>query len=118
ELPPPPPTDALPMKVQQVIPKDYALNQNYPNPFNPSTVIQFALPEASVVILSIYNIVGEQIANLMNGRMDAGIHRTTYSFDSENHRPVSSGIYFYRMSATSIESGKHFLEVKKMLVVK
>jgi hypothetical protein len=91
-----------------VLPKEYSLNQNYPNPFNPTTNIRFGLPEASVVKLGIYNILGEEIATLVNNvELAAGYH--TYNFDGNN---LTSGLYIYR-----IEAGK-FVEVKKMMLIK
>jgi len=90
-----------------VIPTNYELSQNYPNPFNPSTVIKFALPENSKVLLEVYNILGEKVATLINTEMKAGYHSIT--FDARN---LTSGVYFYR-----IETSK-FRDVKKMVLVK
>lgn len=89
------------------IPTEFTLMQNYPNPFNPSTTIQFALPKAEVVSLKIYNILGEEVAELVNREMDAGIQSINY--DASN---LGSGIYFYQIKAGS------FVDVKKMLLVK
>jgi len=90
-----------------VIPAYYELSQNYPNPFNPSTVIKFALPENSKVLLEVYNILGEKVATLINTEMKAGYH--SIIFDARN---LTSGVYFYR-----IETSK-FKDVKKMVLVK
>ncbi|MCB2230819.1 T9SS type A sorting domain-containing protein [bacterium] len=75
------------------LPTDFALAQNYPNPFNPSTVIEFSLPTAGRVSLSVYNILGQEVSRLVDRRMEAGIHQVT--FDASD-RP--SGVYFYRLS--------------------
>ncbi|MBN2572740.1 MAG: CotH kinase family protein [Ignavibacteriales bacterium] len=91
--------------VEQV--KEFKLFQNYPNPFNPSTTIKFSLPEASIVKLSVYNILGEQVALLKNEQMNAGLHSIEF-----NASHLSSGIYFYR-----IESGI-YIEVKKMICLR
>jgi hypothetical protein len=89
------------------IPNAYSLNQNYPNPFNPTTVISFALPKASDVQLSVYNILGEKITELVNSKMTAGNH--TVNFNATN---LSSGLYIYRIQAGS------FVSVKKMMLLK
>ena len=75
-------------------PSEFHLNQNYPNPFNPYTTIKFSLPENSLVTLKVYNIVGEEVATLINGERDAGWYEQ--SFDASS---LSSGIYIYRLSA-------------------
>ena len=76
------------------IPESLQLNQNYPNPFNPSTKIDFALPEASQVTLTVYNMLGQQVATLEDGFLSAGQH--SVSFDASD---LSSGIYLYRLQA-------------------
>ncbi len=93
-------TDGLPTK--------YALHQNYPNPFNPTTSIKFDLVEAQNVKLSIYNVMGQEVAQLVNQRMEAGYHAV--SFDA---RALASGVYFYR-----IEAGDTFMDLKRMVLVK
>ena len=92
---------------QDQIPDVYALSQNYPNPFNPSTIIEYDLPEESFVNLTIYNLLGEQVAILVNDRMNAG--RYEVKFIANN---VPSGVYFYQ-----IQSG-NFMDTKKMLLVR
>jgi hypothetical protein len=83
------------------------LSQNYPNPFNPSTTISFVLPQASEVSLILYNIIGQQVASLVNGRMDSGTQ--TVQFDASN---LASGMYIYRLQAGA------FSKTKKMLLIK
>lgn len=89
------------------LPKEFVLNQNYPNPFNPATTISYTLPEASQVLLEVYNILGQKIAILINERQTAGEHQAV--FDGSAY---ASGIYFYRLSAGS------FAQSKKMLLIK
>ena len=74
------------------IPNDFLLEQNYPNPFNPSTNIKFALPSGSNVKLNIYNTLGEEVAELVNGYLDAGTY--TYRFDASD---MTSGVYIYTL---------------------
>ena len=85
----------------------FELNQNYPNPFNPVTIIEFTLPAAGVVDLSVYNILGERVASLVHGARAEGWHRAVWDASR-----FSSGVYFYSLRAR----GWHL--TKKMLLVK
>ena len=92
------------------IPKQFSLDQNYPNPFNPVTVISWQLPVSSHVELSIYNILGQQVATLISENEQAGYYRTEWDAGS-----FSSGIYFYRLT---IEAGnKQIIKTKKMMLL-
>jgi uncharacterized delta-60 repeat protein len=86
---------------------EYKLYPNYPNPFNPSTKIMFNLPEQTKVKVVIYDVIGREVAVLVNGELKAGIQSVTW--DAANY---SSGIYFYKITAGT------FSEIKKMLLVK
>jgi ligand-binding sensor domain-containing protein len=86
---------------------DFSLSQNYPNPFNPTTTIRYALPSQSIVRLSIYNLLGREIATLVNEEQSAGWKEVKW-----NTVGVASGIYFYKLTAGS------FVEVKKMLLIR
>lgn len=89
------------------IPTEYGLNQNYPNPFNPSTNISFYLPKTGFTILSIYNLLGELVAKLVEQNLPAGYHQ--YTFEASNY---PSGIYLYRLQSDN------YTEVKKMIYLK
>ena len=79
------------------VPLAHSLSQNYPNPFNPSTTIRFGLPTRSRVALNVFTILGEHVAQLLNGEMEAGDHQV--QFDGRN---LSSGVYFYRLSVSPL----------------
>ena len=101
------------VKNESSIVKDYALYQNYPNPFNPSTTIQYALPAQNRVRLRIYNVLGQVVADLINTDQSAGWNQAVWNAN------VSSGMYFYRLEATSLDNpGKHFVETRKMLLLR
>lgn len=89
------------------IPDKYSLSQNYPNPFNPITTINFSVPKDKFIKLSIFNILGEEVAVLVNETLNAGEYK--YTFDAAK---LSSGIYFYRLLSDD------FTEVKKMTLIK
>ena len=91
----------------QDLPTEFALKQNYPNPFNPSTKISFTLAKAENVVLKVYNIIGQEVANLVTGQMDAGSHIVIF-----NGANLASGIYFYRLQAGSL------VAIKKMILLK
>lgn len=96
-------------------PKEFILSQNYPNPFNPISKIDYSIPKESFVTVSIYNILGDNIATLVNEKKEAG----NYSLDF-NASNLPSGVYFYQLKASdpSTGSGQVFLETKKMLLLK
>jgi hypothetical protein len=85
----------------------YSLFQNYPNPFNPSTTIKFNLEEAGFVTLKVYDILGNEVAVLVKGNLEKGIHEVDF-----NASIVNSGVYFYRLAAGA------FAQVKKMTLLK
>ncbi|NOY06990.1 MAG: T9SS type A sorting domain-containing protein [Chlorobi bacterium] len=96
-------------------PVEYAfeLNQNYPNPFNPSTNIAFTLPEASQVSLKVIDVLGREVATLVNGRMSAGSHTVTWNADG-----YQSGVYMYRLNAIGLEDGNTYVKTLKMTFAK
>lgn len=87
---------------------NFQLNQNYPNPFNPNTVISFQISERSNVALKIYDILGNEITNLVNEEKEAGTYNITFSAEG-----ISSGVYYYQL-ITSNKKG-NFIETKKMI---
>jgi hypothetical protein len=93
-------------------PKYFELFQNYPNPFNPETTIKYSLSENAEVQLSVYNILGENVATLVNENQTAGIHNVQF-----NAAGLASGIYIYRLKIKSVV-GKNFAVQKKMIVMK
>lgn len=94
-------------------PHDYALEQNYPNPFNPSTVISYRLSVNSFVRLKVYDVLGRQVATLVDGRQNAGYYNVI--FDAAN---LPSGVYFYRILAKSFGQVGSYSETKKLVLLK
>jgi len=94
------------------VPTEFGLDQNYPNPFNPTTDIKFALPAGSHVQLAVYNVLGQNVRNLVDQDMPAGNHKVTWDGRNSDGQQVSSGIYFYRISADN------FSATKKMMMLK
>lgn len=103
-------TDFIPVSHEaelKLLPDSYILHQNYPNPFNPSTQIHYQVPESGIISLKIYDLVGREIATLVEGLVPAGEH--TAVFNATN---LSSGVYLYRLEANN------FVATKKMLLIK
>lgn len=100
------------------IPETYVLKQNYPNPFNPSTTIRFGLPEAAEVSVRVYNVLGQQVAALVDGNLGAGSHEVVWDGKTTAGSPVSTGVYFYRLEARSSVDGGIFTDLKKMVFMK
>jgi hypothetical protein len=95
------------------VPKSTLLEQNYPNPFNPTTVISWQLAKSSDVSLRVYDILGNEIATLVNGFQNAGSHTITFNpMLLTNGKHLTSGIYFYRLKAGN------YLQTKKMILLK
>ena len=102
------------IKINTEIPKEFKLYQNYPNPFNPSTIIRFSIPENGIlkikndiITLKVYNILGKEIATLVNEKLQAGMYEV--KFEGTN---LPSGVYYYRVET------KNYSETKKMLLIK
>jgi len=95
----------------EVLPTEFSLAQNYPNPFNPETTIPFALPVRANVKLSVFDLLGREVATLVNGMMDAGSHAVNW-----NASDLSSGVYFYRLDAQAGEAS--FNSTRKVVLMK
>lgn len=94
-------------RVDGIVPQQYTLDQNYPNPFNPETVVNFTIPTAGRVTLTIHNSIGEELATLVNSDLDPGVYSATFS-----GKNIPSGTYFYTLRAGS------FTQTRKMLLLK
>ncbi|MBT6516763.1 MAG: T9SS type A sorting domain-containing protein [Candidatus Marinimicrobia bacterium] len=94
------------------IPSVYSLSQNYPNPFNPITKMNYALPKRSRVIISVYNVLGQEVTTLLNKEQDYGYHTVTWNGTDRIGKQVASGVYFARLTT------KNFGQTKKMLMLK
>ncbi|MBI3194587.1 MAG: T9SS type A sorting domain-containing protein [Ignavibacteriae bacterium] len=101
------------------LPQVYALEQNYPNPFNPATTMKYSLPKDSYVKLSVYNLLGQEIATVFEGVQSAGFYNYTWSPKNSTEIQTGSGVYFYRLDATNVNDSKEtFNQVRKMMFVK
>jgi len=94
-------------EIDMNLPQEYSLDQNFPNPFNPTTTISFGLPEAGATTLKVYNIIGQEIAVLVNEDLQAGTYNVTFEATD-----MPSGLYLYRLQS------KEFVSIKKMLLIK
>ena len=94
-------------EISSITPIDYNLSQNYPNPFNPSTTINFTIPGNELVTLKIFNILGSEVATLVNQNLAPGSYK--FNFDAQN---LASGVYLYELKAGN------FTEIKKMNLLK
>ena len=101
-----------PISLTVTAPKSFVLNQNYPNPFNPSTTITFALPEATEIQLSIYNMQGQMVKTLIAGQMEAGHHAIVWTADDASGAQVSTGMYIYRIRAGQFVATRRLLLLK------
>jgi hypothetical protein len=91
---------------------DFALAQNYPNPFNPATKIAFNLSADSKVNLSVFDVLGQEVATIINSDLAAGVHQVDF-----NASGLNSGVYFYKIEAAGID-GTNFSDIKKMILTK
>ncbi len=95
------------IRVSNLVPAEYSLEQNYPNPFNPSTEIKFSVPQTTNVTLKVFDVMGREVATLIDEQMEAGKHSVV--FDAAN---LSSGVYYYTIIT------ENFIQTKKMLLLK
>ncbi|MBI5403004.1 MAG: T9SS type A sorting domain-containing protein [Ignavibacteriae bacterium] len=101
-------------KTGNEIPDKYSLSQNYPNPFNPTTNIKYQITDNKFVTLKVYDILGKEIATLVNEKLNAGEYVSEF-----NGSGLPSGVYFYRLSVEDpLRQMVDFSETKKMLMIK
>jgi hypothetical protein len=109
--------DFVPVSVEQLpggtIPTEYALGQNYPNPFNPSTTISYDIPKSSQVSVKVFDMLGRLVATLVDGVQSPSGYRVEW-----NPTGLSSGIYFYRIQAQTLDGSGDFVAVKKLVLMK
>jgi hypothetical protein len=96
----------------ELVPSSFKLNQNYPNPFNPSTVISYQLASLSKIQIKVYDILGKEIATLVNGQKPAGNYQIIWDGTDSFGNKVTSGVYFYRINTDN------FVQTKKMILMK
>jgi len=103
-----------------LFPDEFALMQNYPNPFNPVTNIGFTISDFGFVTLKVFDILGNEIATLVNEEKQPGTYEVEFSIYSDEGRNLTSGIYFYQLKirGPEINSGQGFIETKKMVLLR
>jgi flagellar hook assembly protein FlgD len=94
------------------LPREFAFDNNYPNPFNPTTNFSFALPVETAVNISIYNILGRKVAELVDGVLPAGRHTVSWDGKDSEKNSVSTGVYFAQMKAGEFKSTKKLSLIK------
>ena len=102
----------LSASAQTAVPTVFALEQNYPNPFNPSTQIRYALPEATIVTITVYDMMGRKVKTLVQDIQSAGYHTALWNATNDRGLPVSAGMYIY-----TLQAGDHH-HMKKMVLLK
>ncbi|MBC8375937.1 MAG: T9SS type A sorting domain-containing protein [FCB group bacterium] len=103
---------AVGLHASGMIPDEFVLEANYPNPFNPATTLSFGIPEASQVVLSIYDLKGRMVSTIVNDNKEAGYHTAIWNGTNQNGQPVGAGMYIYRIQAGS------FGQARKMILLK
>jgi hypothetical protein len=94
------------------IPATFGISQNYPNPFNPDTKIEYSVARKTHVNISVFNILGQQVSNLVNEEVDAGVYEVIWDGRNDNGSQVASGIYFYKMDTDE------YVETRKMVLMR
>lgn len=97
--------------VNNKLPDEYLLSQNYPNPFNSATLINYRLPKQSKVVVTIYNILGQEVSKLVDEVKPAGFHQVSWEGKNSQGQQLGSGVYFYKMTAGE------FVQVKRLLLL-
>ena len=104
--------DALSAYLEGLIPDEFSLHQNYPNPFNPVTTLRYDLPEADLVSITIYDMLGREVKTLINQTQEAGYRSVIWDATNDYGKPVSAGIYLYQIHAGE------YISTKKMVLLK
>jgi len=97
---------------EETLPRAYVLGQNYPNPFNPETEIRYGIPKEGHVRLTVYTMLGEEVATLVNEEQGAGWYRVVFGGKGKNGRELASGTYLYRLETEG------YVATRKMLFLK
>jgi flagellar hook assembly protein FlgD len=94
------------------VPEQFALHHNHPNPFNPITSLRYDLPEQAQVTLTIYNMLGREVSQLVNTTQEAGYRSVQWNATDMHGKPVSAGVYLYQIRAGE------FVQTRKMVLLK
>jgi photosystem II stability/assembly factor-like uncharacterized protein len=113
---------AVLVQKDEIVPAKYELSQNYPNPFNPNTVISYELPVSSYHSLKIYDILGREVAVLVNEHKPAGRYSVTWDPSANSEQVLSSGVYFYQLQVRTLDPAGggtgNFIQTRKLLLLK
>jgi len=113
---------SLSLRKTKMTPEHFSLHQNYPNPFNPLTTLNFEMPEQGNVTLLVYDLLGNEIRNLIKDNFASGFHSVQWNGTDDMGNPVSSGCYFIQLKITSINQGSNsidqFVQTRKLVLLK
>ena len=107
-----PSAERFTLGLKAVVPATFTLHQNFPNPFNPITILKYDLPSDALVTLSIYNMLGREITQLVNTNQEAGFKSVQWNAADSFGKPVSAGVYLYQIRAGE------FVQTRKMVLLK
>jgi len=107
-----PSVESFTLALKVVVPATFTLHQNFPNPFNPITTLRYDLPKDNFVMLTVYDMLGREIAQLVNSNQQAGFKSVQWDATDSMGRPVSAGVYLYQ-----IQAGE-YVQTKKMVLLK
>ena len=115
------PTELVNSKAMEILsnlPQSISLNQNYPNPFNGQTHLSYTIDTPSKVVLTLYNIQGQQVNTLLNKYQDNGEYNVRWNGNNSLQIPVGSGLYFYQLQAIPLNGDEPFIQTRKMMFIK
>ena len=104
--------ESLNIKNVSDLPNSFLIHQNFPNPFNPITTLKYELPEDSFVDVTVYDILGNVVNNLVNTNQSSGYKSVQWNATNNQGEPVSAGVYLYKIQAGN------FVDIKKMILLK